>query len=134
MPSQEELIAYITRHPEASDRSIAKHFGISRKEATTLRATKITKSTSAFEKYFTPLSQGNQPYVFLFCLALAVRFIALFFFRAHPETTTPIRDAAYYITWAKEILSQGILGTRPFFTEPLYAYLLAFFFKLSSHG
>ncbi|NTW13820.1 MAG: hypothetical protein HGA31_02190 [Candidatus Moranbacteria bacterium] len=65
----------------------------------------------------------------LMVLAAVIRIVyAIFLFR-YEELRLPILDAEYYVEWAKDIIAQGWIGNRIFFTEPFYAYFLAGFIK-----
>lgn len=70
----------------------------------------------------------------LFALALSVRLMYAFVVLGDPLLTVPLHDAKYYLLWAQDILEHGWLGDTVFFTEPLYAYLLAFILKFFGQG
>jgi tetratricopeptide (TPR) repeat protein/4-amino-4-deoxy-L-arabinose transferase-like glycosyltransferase len=81
-----------------------------------------------------PANREKALLVNLFLLALFVRALYFLALRKNPLLTIPMLDAKYYIDWAKEILEKGWLGNKVFFTEPLYAYILAVFYKFSAYG
>jgi len=80
-----------------------------------------------------PLFTGKLLYLNLFLLAFTLRLLYLYFVKSNPILVVPILDAEYYLKWAKDILTGGPMTQKVFFTEPFYAYLLAFFLKLSNN-
>ena len=62
--------------------------------------------------------------------AVFVRLLYMLFLFQNDVLRIPLLDAEYYLKWAHEILQGGIIGSKIFFTEPFYAYLLAFFLGL----
>lgn len=73
-------------------------------------------------------------YLNLFLLALLIRLVYFYLLKQTPILSVLILDSEYYYHWAVKILSNGIMGDKIFFTEPLYAYLLALFLKISEQG
>ncbi|HLC95257.1 MAG TPA: glycosyltransferase family 39 protein, partial [Patescibacteria group bacterium] len=63
-------------------------------------------------------------------VATLVRLGYIAFLARYEILRLPILDAEYYVEWATNIIQHGWLGERIFFTEPLYAYLLALFLKI----
>jgi len=43
-------------------------------------------------------------------------------------------DSEVYDTWARDILKNGVIGTRPFYQDPLYPYYLALLFTIFGHN
>ncbi len=68
-------------------------------------------------------------------LALAVRFIYL---RDYKRTAVypllSFSDGDYYYSWARDIASGDLWGSQVFMKWPLYAYVLAFLFKISNNS
>ncbi len=60
------------------------------------------------------------------CLAvLVVRVLILLeAWKVNPLAAVPMQDAAVYWSWAGQIAGGGLVGDEPFFSAPLYPYLL----------
>lgn len=131
MNNTEKIREYLTSHPLQSDKKLAKKLGINRREVERIRTVINQPETSHTSHWYDhPLLSGKYFYLNLFLLALLIRLIYQYFLKINPLLTEPILDAQYYLKWAKEIVSQGWLGKKVFFTEPLYAYLLAFIIRI----
>lgn len=134
-----EVKKYIEKHPFESDRKVAKLFQVKRLDVTAL---KKNHNDELVENFFQKIERllsdfllsGKFVYINLFLTAAFVRIIYFFQLSQNTYLRIPILDAQYYIDWAKQILAEGIVGKTVFFTEPLYAYLLALFLKISSNG
>lgn len=72
--------------------------------------------------------------VTIFFLALGIRVGFFLSVKDDPVILYPILDAAAYAEWAGDILSGIPFTEHAYFTEPGYAFLLAFFFRLFEDG
>lgn len=70
----------------------------------------------------------------IFLLALGIRIGFFLSIRNDPVVLYPILDAAAYTKWAENILSGIPFTEHAYFTEPGYAFLLAFFFHIFEDG
>ena len=68
----------------------------------------------------------------IFLFAFLVRLIYILEFKNTPFMDCLTVDSLYYSDWAKRIAAGEILPANAFEMTPLYAYLLAFFYKASS--
>jgi len=69
----------------------------------------------------------------LFGLGLLLRVVHLITIRELPFFTYLILDPRMYDEWATRIVAGAWLGDRPFFQDPLYAYLLAVIYRVAGH-
>jgi Tfp pilus assembly protein PilF len=83
-----------------------------------------------FEKNFFSSSRFA---ISLFLGAFLIRLYYFFQLKQNPDLMLPLLDAEYYVRWANDILHGGGIGTSAFFTEPMYAYLLALITKIFTH-
>lgn len=132
MRRQKKIEIYLAKYPLATERDLQKKFGMSFREAQGfLRREEGAESSVSFVARIREWFQSEWRTIgTLAGLAFVVRAVYFWFLFREPLLLTPIHDAAYYLTWAKEILEGGWMGQKIFFTEPLYAYLLAVFLKL----
>jgi tetratricopeptide (TPR) repeat protein len=70
----------------------------------------------------------------LFLVALSIRIGFFLSVKNDPLVSYPILDAAAYAEWAGHILAGTPFTEHAYFTEPGYAFLLAFFFRLFEDG
>ena len=70
----------------------------------------------------------------LFIFAFAVRFIYLQQIKSSPMFDTLIMDSEYHDQWARMILQGEDFSEGAFFRAPLYAYFLAFVYKIFGAG
>ena len=68
--------------------------------------------------------------IFIFAIALMVRYIFLLQLRKDPFFDSPLFDAELYSNWARSIAGGNWLGDKVFFVSPLYAYFLAVLYKI----
>lgn len=68
--------------------------------------------------------------LFIFAIALMVRYIFLLNLRKDPFFESPLFDAELYSNWARSIAGGNWLGDKVFFVSPLYAYFLAVLYKI----
>ncbi len=142
MQRSKKIALYIKKHPRATERDLQRRFDVSRREALALlygeevydkEAVSVTKRSwrNRIASFLAAWSKNDRlVLVSLFVVALTVRGVYAFFVLRNPLLTTPLHDAAYYVEWAKRLVSDGFMGDRVFFTEPFYAYFLAVFLKL----
>ncbi len=143
MRRSERIKKYLDEHPRANVQALEKKFDLSFREARHVWAThyglsKVSEGTDSrlmkfFQragKIFSADFSEKKVLIFLVGLAALVRLGYLYFFSRQAVLHIPILDAEYYLAWAKAIVEHGLIGDKVFFTEPFYAYLLAFFLKL----
>jgi len=70
----------------------------------------------------------------LFLLAWLLRLVHLFTIRDTPFFSILILDPRLYDEWAGRIAAGNILGSGPFFQDPLYPYLLGGLYALAGHS
>jgi tetratricopeptide (TPR) repeat protein len=69
----------------------------------------------------------------ILAVALAIRLVYFYInSRQNPLFFHPVLDARFHHDWASEILSGNFWGDQVFFRAPLYPYLLALIYKISS--
>lgn len=132
MQKVKKIEAYLKKHPRATKRDLEKKFRLSSQEAGEYvgeEKERVLHRNSFLQKIQSWFSSERGVFVILIALALFVRLGYAFFIWRDPLLTTPLHDAKYYLKWAQDILTQGLLGERVFFTEPLYAYVIALFLK-----
>lgn len=133
MQRRKKIELYLEKHPGATERDLQKKFGLSFREAQGILrhedegAGSNVSLAARIKGWF---ASEWRTILTLFSVALLVRVGYGGFLFRDPLLRTPLHDALSYLTWAQDILSAGWLGGKIFFTEPLYAYLLAFFLKL----
>jgi tetratricopeptide (TPR) repeat protein len=66
----------------------------------------------------------------LFLLALGLRLLYLYLYSGHVFFRELVVDEAAYDTWARRIAAGEWLGTKVFYQDPLYPYLLAVIYRL----
>lgn len=84
-----------------------------------------------------PSSGSGWPYrwpLSLFLLAWALRLVHLLTIRDTPFFSILILDPRLYDEWAGRIAAGELLGSAPFFQDPLYPYLLGGFYALAGSG
>lgn len=134
MRRSEKIERFLDAHPRATERDLQKKFQCSYREAKTLLSQHngealevVTKEASLIQSLF---SSTKSTIITLLAIAIFWRFFYLLFFVGNEVLHIPLLDAEYYLRWADEIVNDGWLGTKAFFTEPFYAYFLAFLMKL----
>lgn len=151
----EKIREYIKKNPKESDKRIGKRFNLKKGEVRELRLyfenenfSSRNKSIPRFVKkikfknllgekgseiikFLEKISNLNFLMFFLFLLGILIRFLYLFYFKKYDFLNFPILDSQYYLEWAQAIAKEGIVGQKIFFTEPFYAYFLAFLRKIS---
>jgi hypothetical protein len=139
MRRSEKIRKFLENHPRATERDLQDKFALSRKEARVLLGKESPAARHISRVAWWPKMRGvlygllssEKKFVFtLIGLAAATRLAYVSFLVRDETLRLPILDAEYYLEWAKEIVNHGWLGSKIFFTEPLYAYLLAIFSKL----
>ena len=141
MNTNQNIEQYLKEHPNLSNRKLAKRLKISKQDIIRFRQglpslKHVSRLTDyPLLKFFArlirlPLLRGRLTLLNIFLLAVLVRLIYFKYLQKEPMLTIPLLDAEYYLNWSKQILKEGWLGKKVFFTEPLYAYLLAIFTKL----
>lgn len=140
MRRSEKIRKFLEEHPRATERELQKKFHLSFREAKLFfdeyygvaadapEAASVWRRATLFAVNFFN-SEKKTPF-FLFGLAALVRLGYILVLARHEELRLPLLDAEYYLEWADTIVKNGFLGDRVFFTEPFYAYLLAFILKL----
>ncbi|MBP9751552.1 MAG: tetratricopeptide repeat protein [Candidatus Moranbacteria bacterium] len=86
---------------------------------------------------FRRILSKNAPWIIpaaLFLIALGIRVGFFISMKDDPVLLYPILDADSYAKWAKQILSGTSFTEHAYFTEPGYAFLLAFFLRLFEDG
>lgn len=124
------VIDYLEKHPLESDRKITRLFKVKRQDILVYRQSHrhlffdclFTKTGSLLNRFYL---SGKFIFLNLFLMSVLVRLIYFFSLKKNEALTIPILDAEYYLDWAKRIHEGGLIGDKIFFTEPLYAYLLA---------
>ncbi len=66
-------------------------------------------------------------------VALLLRMVYLIEIRKSPFFLAPFGDAEYFHIWAMKILSGDFIGSTVFFKAPLYAYVLALFYRFCGY-
>ncbi|MBI5366587.1 MAG: tetratricopeptide repeat protein [Planctomycetes bacterium] len=66
---------------------------------------------------------------FLLFIALTLRLPLVWILAPHPFFAELVGDAASYDRWAREVAAGDLLGSRMFFQDPLYAWLLGAFYR-----
>lgn len=132
MRRSEKIQRFLESRHQVSERDLEKKFGLSFREAKTVLARFYgvpieTPSDSWFRRMY---ASDIKVIFFLFGVALTVRLVYLWFLSRHDVLLLPLLDAEYYLDWAKNIVTNGWLGDRVFFTEPLYAYIVACVLKV----
>ncbi len=140
MRRSEKIRRFLKEHPRATERELQKKFGLSFREAEesyaeVRGAQKPGESPRAgrdrmvqwLKRIF--LSE-KKTLLLLIGAAASVRLLYVFFLSQHEVLRLPLLDAEYYLKWAEDIVRDGWLGDKIFFTEPFYAYALAFFLKI----
>lgn len=132
MRRQDRIDEYLEKNPHATERQLMRKFGLSWDEAQHLRqpyqrsVNPAVGWVSSVTRWLRAASVSDHKVLWsLVALAATVRIVYAFFLWRDPALTTPILDAEYYVKWAEEIVKNGWLGDRIFFTEPFYAYFLA---------
>ncbi len=64
-------------------------------------------------------------------LALAIRILLVLTLAGKPFIDVPIVDSAAFDRWATEIATKSFFGDHAFFQDPLYAYGLGIFYKIT---
>lgn len=141
MRRSEKIERYLRDHRDATPKRLQKKFSLGYNEAIELHtrfhglegkkdrtSTRLSGRVSGFVSRL--FSTEKNTLIGLVSLAALVRIVYVLLLFRHEELRLPILDAAYYVGWARQILDTGWLGDHIFFTEPLYAYFLAIFFKL----
>lgn len=84
--------------------------------------------------YFTDsrsiLTRTTTIYIFIFVLALLIRFTYLIEIKDEPIFTLLLGDAERYDAWAKEISEGNWLGDEIFYQAPLYPYFLGIIYTI----
>ncbi len=133
MQRRKKIELYLEKNPGATERDIQKKFGLSFREAQGFLQHEdegVGSNISLLSRINGWFASEWRTILTLFGVALLVRVGYIGFLFRDPLLRTPLHDALSYLTWAQDILSDGWLGGKIFFTEPLYAYLLACFLKL----
>ncbi len=136
MRRSEKIARFLESHPQATEQDLQKKFKFSYREAKAfLGEYRGEEDVAALEEasFWRGLlfdirhifSSPKKTVITLIAIAFFWRFFYILFFASNPVLRIPLLDAEYYLKWADEILSQGWLGQRVFFTEPFYAYFLA---------
>lgn len=133
MQKSKKIEAYLKKHPRATKRDLEKKFRLSSQEIGVYLG-EVQESAPLREDSFWAqigrwFSSEARVLSTLFALALFTRMAYAFFVLRDPQLMTPLHDAKYYLLWAQDIIRQGWLGEKVFFTEPFYAYFLALFLK-----
>ncbi len=139
MRRSEKIERFLGSHPKANERDLEKKFGLSWREANTLLLSRRgeaveVEETGFWEDIFWNLkilfASERRTVVALVVTAVFVRLLYMLFLFQNDVLRIPLLDAEYYLKWAHEILQEGLIGSKIFFTEPFYAYLLACFLGL----
>ncbi|MBP7060941.1 MAG: glycosyltransferase family 39 protein, partial [Candidatus Moranbacteria bacterium] len=134
MRRSEKISRFLYGHPRAGARELQKKFNLSYREAERQFAehqdvfvdTGESSWTQRFQNSFRNIFRSEKKIIcILLLLASLVRVAYVFVLLRHEELRFLLLDAKYYAEWATQIVTQGFLGDKIFFTEPLYAYLLA---------
>jgi tetratricopeptide (TPR) repeat protein len=147
MKKIEKIKKYLKDNPLADEKRISKKFNLSFSESliylaqiknNTVTSPQISESSQSKIVFFITLLKEkvirtHYVYVCIFLLAILVRISYAIKLNTFPQLNIQILDSEYYVNWAKQIAQGNILGDTIFFTEPFYAYFLAFIMKLSSH-
>jgi tetratricopeptide (TPR) repeat protein len=136
MQKSKKIEVYLKKHPRATKRDLEKKFRLSPGEGDVYFGEEDVslREGSVLMSIYQWFSHEARVLWALFALALLVRSVYAFFVLRDPLLTVPLHDAKYYLLWAQDILEHGWLGDTVFFTEPLYAYLLAFILKFFGQG
>ncbi|TXI33807.1 MAG: tetratricopeptide repeat protein [Candidatus Moraniibacteriota bacterium] len=126
MQKVKKIELYLKKNPRATERDLERKFGLTRTEARMILGGRCLVERGE-PKSFWCSWYGSEKKVMWTLLALAcvVRGLYAFFLMREDTLLVPLHDAEYYLKWAEKIVTDGWLGDRAFFTEPLYAYLLA---------
>ena len=141
MRRSEKIERFLESRPQATERDLQKKFKLSYREAKSILAgyrgepkEQVVEEASFWRGLFSDIrllfASPKRTAVVLVVIASFWRFFYLLFFAGDVVLQIPLLDAEYYLKWADEIVSQGWLGSRVFFTEPFYAYFLAILIKL----
>jgi tetratricopeptide (TPR) repeat protein len=140
MRREEKIARFLEKNPRASEQQLQRKFGFSFREARAIlegshnnedspqkaRNVSLKKSIQVFvANFFSPGFSEKKILITLVVLAGLTRLCYIAFLVQYEILQLPLLDAEYYLLWAKEIVGGGWLGDTVFFTEPLYAYLLA---------
>ncbi len=134
MQKAKKIELYLKKNPHATPRDIERKFRLSRIEARTIvyGDSAVSSDVNQSGDFFAAWYKSERTVMAtIFFLALAVRALYAFLILRHPNLMVPLHDAKYYLSWAQDILENGWLGQRVFFTEPFYAYFLALILKIS---
>ncbi len=143
MRRDKTIAVYLEKHPRATEKELRRKFGLSRRETLIFLGDEqplgIVSQQSGWRVklggFLGAWFAGDKKTVLtLVGVAFLVRAGYAYSLWHNPLLTTSLHDAAYYVEWAKNILTHGWIGDKVFFTEPLYAYLLALFLKLFGDG
>ena len=136
MQRSKKIALYLKKNPQATEKDLQRKFDVGFREARVLLHTEeiFAPKRSWWTRGIPFLSAwwANERLVLLTLLGIALMVrgaYASFIFR-NPLLITSLHDAAYYVEWAKRLVSDGFIGDKIFFTEPFYAYFLAVFLKL----
>ena len=140
MRRSEKIRKFLEGHPRATERDLQNKFALTRKEAQTWltgETDTVSGGPSRPSRWRSVagivrnIFLSEKKFLFLLvALSVTIRAAYVVFLIRNESLRLPILDAEYYLEWAKEIVNHGWLGSKIFFTEPLYAYLLAIFSKL----
>ncbi|MDQ5976179.1 MAG: Tetratricopeptide repeat protein [Patescibacteria group bacterium] len=140
MRRNEKIRKFLEGHPRATERDLQNKFALTRKEAQTWltgETDTVSGGPSRPSRWrsvagiIRNIFLSEKKFLFsLVALSVTIRLAYVSFLIRNESLRLPILDAEYYLEWAKEIANHGWLGSKIFFTEPLYAYFLAIFSKL----
>ena len=130
MQKAKKIELYLKKNPRATTRDLERKFRLSRNEAEAYATDSEGVETARFAWFHRWYASELRVLMTLLGLALLVRVIYGGLVLSQPSLMIPLHDAEYYLEWARQIVGGGWLGDRVFFTEPLYAYLLAVFLKV----
>lgn len=140
MRRNEKIRKFLEGHPRATERDLQNKFALTRKEARAWleEKTDVISSSPGHSSRWRSVADAMRNIFFsekkflflLVALSMTIRLAYVSFLIRNESLRLPILDAEYYLEWAKEIVNHGWLGSKIFFTEPLYAYILAVFSKL----
>lgn len=140
MRRSEKIRRFLENHPRATERDLQNKFALTRREAKVWLEGEVAVALDGPDRFFWWRSGADtvrniflseKKFLFLLvALSGTIRAVYAVFLIWNESLRLPILDAEYYLEWAKEIVNHGWLGNKIFFTEPLYAYLLAIFSKL----
>lgn len=141
MRRSEKIERFLESRPQATEQDLQKKFKLSYREAKSILEgyrgegeEKVEEEASFWRGLFSDIqllfTSPKRTAIALVVAASFWRFFYLLFFAGDVVLQIPLLDAEYYLKWADEIVSQGWLGSRVFFTEPFYAYFLAILITL----